>query len=267
LLVACLFNLAAVDDVETFEGRLAASAKVEVRPLVSGTLARVLFKDGAEVKKGDVLFEIDPAPYQAAAHKAEADLALAEARLKRTETEYRRANLLYSKRAISQEDYDKSASDRAEAAAAVRVARAQLDQAKVLLQHTKVVAPITGKAGLALVDVGNLVRGGEGGPVLVTLVATDPMYVYLDMDERTLLRYRTMLRPKQARDARTPIAVGLANEEGFPHRGVIDFVDIRVNPDTGTLRVRGVLPNPDHDLMPGQSARVRLQLDKKGNGR
>jgi RND family efflux transporter MFP subunit len=274
VLVLCLSSLSAssppvraVDDAETFTGGLAASATVDVRPHVSGTLAKVLFKEGSQVKKGDVLFEMDPAPYQAAVNRAEADLALAEARLKRTEADLRRAEQLAARRAMSREEYDKHVSDRAEAAAAMGVARAQLEQARALLQHTRVVAPISGQAGQVFVDAGNLVRGGEAGPVLVTLVSTDPIYVYFEMDERSLLRYQKTARAKKAQDARTPIAVGLAGEAGFPHKGVIDFLDNRVNPDTGTIRVRGVMPNPDGRFTPGLSARVRLQLGKKGPGR
>jgi RND family efflux transporter MFP subunit len=260
-------NPAAVDDADTFAGRLAASATVEVRPLVSGTLEKVMFKEGAEAKKGDVLFEIDPMPYAAAVHKAEADLALAEARLKRTEADYRRAEQLLARRAMSREDFDKSASDRAEAAAAVGVARAQIDHAKILLHQTKVVAPIAGKTGQILMTPGNLVRGGESGQFLVLIAAVDPVYVYFDMDERALLRFQKMLGNKKVQDAKTPIAVGFVVEEGFPHKGVIDFLDNRVNPDTGTIRVRGVLPNPDGRFTPGLSVRVRLQLGKKGTGR
>jgi len=254
-------------DAVTFSGRIDAVASVDVRPHVSGTLAKILFRDGSEVKQGDVLFEIDPAPYRAAVNKAEADAALAEARRKRSEADFQRALQLLTRRAISREDHDKAASDRAESEAALRLAQAYVEQAKSLLRLTKVVAPISGKTGRSLIDVGNLIRGGENGPVLVTLVSIDPVYVYFDIDERNALRLQKKLQQEKAKDVRLPIAVGLAGEEGFPRAAVVNFIDNRVNPDTSSVRVRGTLPNLDHALMPGLSVRVRMQFWKKGTGR
>jgi RND family efflux transporter MFP subunit len=247
-----------VTDHENFTGRTHAAASADLRARVSGYLDKVTFKDGAEVKQGELLFEIDPRPYRADLDRAEAALVLSSTRLKRAEIELKRATALLPRRAVSKEEFDKVVADRDEAAAAIRVAQAEREVARLRLAFTRVAAPFDGRIGRRLVDVGNLVKADDTH--LATLVARDPMYVYFDIDERTALRLRRTARQGRPRAAELPVAVGLADEKGFPRRGTIDFADNRVSPTTGQLRLRAVLPNKDGLLMPGLFVRVRLAL-------
>jgi len=256
-----------VSDYEDFTGRSDAVFSVEVRARVTGYLDKVLFEDGSEVKEGDVLFQIDPRPYEAALAAAEATVVQSEAHGKRLEADHRRASNLFTRGAISREEVDRIAGDYAEASAAVGIARAQRDLAKLNLQFTKVTAPIGGRTSRRLVDPGNLIQADTTS--LTSIVSLDPMYVYFDVDERTMLRIRRLIREgrmKSRTEAEVPVLVGLSDEEGFPHRGLINFSDNRVDPSTGTLRVRGVLdnPKPEHGanrpISPGLFMRVRLPL-------
>ena len=253
-----------VTDYADFTGRTAAVDSVEVRARVWGYLDKVNFKEGTLVKKGDVLFEIDPRTYQTALANAEGNLASGQAKLKRLETDLARATELARTRTISPADYDKIVGDRGEAAASLQALKAAVDQAKLDLGFTKVTAPIDGRVSRYLVTVGNLVPSGQsGGIVLTTIVSVDPIYVYIDVDERTVQYVRKLIsegKAKSARDADLPITLGLANDEGFPHWGALNFVDNQVNPKTGTLRVRGVFRNKDEILSPGYFARVRVPI-------
>jgi RND family efflux transporter MFP subunit len=267
-----------ITDYVDFTGRTAAVDSVEVRARVWGYLDKVNFKEGALVKKGDELFKIDPRTYQAALNQAEGNLASMEARLKRQEADYARAQRLIKNSALSREDYDKIEGDRQESLASLTALRAAVQQAKLDLEFTRVVAPVNGRVGRALVTEGNMIQSGQlGGTLLTTIMSVDPMYVYFDMDERTVLRVQQL-----ARDTKTvkeeapptngkngslwlvphgvPVFLGLANQTGFPHEGTIDFVDNQINPKTGTLRVRGVFPNKDESLTPGLFGRVRVPL-------
>ena len=168
-------------------------------------------------------------------------------------------------KAIAQSDYDLAKAIATRRPAAVKVAEAALNTAELNLDFTKVTAPISGRISRYLVTVGNLVQSGDQANVtlLTTIVSVDPMYAYFDVDERTVLRVRQLIREgkaKSAREAAMPVMLGLANEDGFPHRGTIDFVDNQVNPKTGTLRVRGMFPNKDEALLPGFFARVRVPV-------
>jgi RND family efflux transporter MFP subunit len=237
-----------VTDHAVFTGRTAASRSVEVRPRVSGYLTKVAFKDGDEVKQGDLLFEIDPRPYQAELEKAQAGVAVAQARLQQADADYQRRKALSGRGGVSQEELDRAAGERVVAEAGLRAARAALDAARLTLGFAKVHAPMSGRIGRRLLDPGNLVKADE--TPLATLVATGPLYVYFDVDERTLAKGRLK--------AGLPVAVGLAGEDGYPHEGRIDFLDSRVDAAKGTVRVRAVLANPAGRLRPGQSARVRV---------
>lgn len=255
-----------VAEYADFTGRLEAVRSVEVRARVGGHLDRVHFQDGDEVKEGDLLFEIDPRPYEFALERAEGTAAQAEARLERLEVDQRRTSNLLNRGASNREEYDHVFADLKEAKASLNVARADRDLAKLNVGFARVAAPFAGRLSRRLVDPGNLVEANT--TPLTTIVSLDRMYVYFDIDERTVLTIRSLIRDGRAQSrtggATLPILAGLANEEGFPHRGSIDFSDNRLNPRTGTLRVRGTIENPIIEgrgirmLSPGLFARVRL---------
>jgi RND family efflux transporter MFP subunit len=254
-----------VTDYADFTARTAAVDSVELRARVSGYLDKVNFKEGALVKKGDVLFEIDPRTYQAVVKNAEGNLAAVEARVRRLDADLARAKLLIRSRSISREEYDKIFGDRGEAVASEAALKAAVERAQLDLGFTKVTAPVSGRISRYFVTVGNLVQAGDltGGTLLTTIVSVDPMYAYFDVDEHTVLRVKQLIRAGKAKtpdDAEIPLWLGLANESGHPHRGAINFIDNQVNPKTGTLRVRGVFANKDEALSPGYFARIRVPI-------
>jgi RND family efflux transporter MFP subunit len=256
-----------VTDYADFTGRTAAVDSVEVRARVLGYLDKVHFKEGALVKKGDLLFEIDPRPYRADLERAVGTVAQYDARVHRTEHDYRRVKNLLTRGAVGQEEYDRYEADYREAVANLDVARANRDLAALNLEYSRIIAPVSGRVSRYVVTVGNLIQSGDqnGGTLLTTIVSVDPMYVYFDVDERSVLRVRQLIREGKARSAREtewPVALGLATDEGFPHQGTINFEDNQVNPKTGTLRVRGVFPNKDEALSPGLFARVRVPVGR-----
>ena len=256
-----------VIDYDDYEGRLAAIDMVEVRARVRGHLVKVNFQDGQIVNKGDLLFEIDPRPYEAALEAAQAQAAAADAALDLAKKEYARSSGLARSGAASREEVDVWIGKQGVAKAERLKAQAAVDQAKLDLDFTKVVAPIGGKASRTQVTVGNLVNAGGGETLLTTIVSVDPTYVYFDVDERALLRYRRHFSKGRAQDTtvkelKIPVTVGLEGEQGYPHKGVIDFADNRVNPSTGTIQVRGVLPNEHRLLEGGMRARVRVPVSE-----
>jgi RND family efflux transporter MFP subunit len=256
-----------VTDYADFTGRTAAVDSVEVRARVLGYLDKVHFKEGALVKQGDLLFEIDPRPYRADLERAVGTVAQNDARMRRTEHDYRRVKNLLTRGAVGQEEYDKYEADYREATANLDVARANRDLAALNLEYSRIVAPVSGRVSRYVATVGNLIQSGDqnGGTLLTTIVSVDPMYVYFDVDERTVLRVRQLIREGKAGSAHEtawPVALSLATEEEFPHQGTIDFEDNQVNPRTGTLRVRGVFPNKDELLSPGLFARVRVPIGR-----
>ncbi len=243
-----------VADYEDFTGRTDASATVRLKARVNGYLTKVLFKDGAEVNRGEVLFEIDPRPYKADLEKAEADVAVAQAVLARVEADLKRAKGLFDRKVIGKDELDKAAAAREEAQARLRAARAVLAIARLNLDFTRVTAPINGRIGRRLLDVGNLVKADETD--LATLVSLKPMYVSFDIDERTALRLR------REKGKGLQVAFQLADEKGFPRQAEVNYVADRVDPNTGTLRLRATLPNADGVLVPGLFVRVRLTTSK-----
>jgi RND family efflux transporter MFP subunit len=254
-----------VTDYADFTARTAAVDSVELRARVSGYLDKVNFKEGALVQKGDVLFEIDPRTYKAVLKNAEGNLAAAEARVKRLYADFARAEQLIRDRAMSREEYDKIVGDRGEAVASQAAVKAAVERAQLDLDFTKVTAPVSGRVSRYFVTVGNLVQAGDltGGTLLTTIVSVDPMYAYFDVDEHTVLRVKQLIREGKAKtpdDPDIPVWLGLANEDGHPHRGTVHFVDNQVSPRTGTLRVRGVFPNKGEALSPGYFARVRVPI-------
>ena len=253
-----------VTDYADFTGRTAAVETVEVRARVWGYLNKVRFKEGALVKKGELLFEIDPRTYRTALANTEGNLASAKAKLFRLNADLDRARQLVQTKAIATQEYDKAAGDRAEAGASLDALKAAVAQAKLDLGFTKVRAPISGRISRAAVTEGNLIAAGPtGGSVLTTIVSVDPIYAYFDVDERTVQNVRRLIREgkaKSARDVALPIRLGLATDQGNPHEGTIDFIDNQVNPKTGTLRVRGLFRNKDEVLSPGFFVRIRVPI-------
>jgi RND family efflux transporter MFP subunit len=254
-----------VTDHADFPARVAAVDSVEVRAHVWGYLQKVNFKEGSLVRKGDVLFELDPRPYEALLQQAKAKVAQDEAQLAFDEAEYQRNQQLIRTRAVSPSDYEKSASARNVDIANIAADKAVVAARELDLEYTKVRAPVSGRVSRYLVTAGNLVQSGDqgGGTLLTTIVSVDPIYAYFDVDEHTVLRVKRLVlegKLKSADETAVPVALGLATEEGFPHRGTINFVDNQVNPKTGTLRVRGVFANKDEALSPGFFARVRVPV-------
>src|SRR2546430_9680818 len=254
-----------VTDYADFTARIAAVDSVEVRAHVWGYLDKVNFKEGALVKKGDVLFELDPRPYQAMLNQAKAKVAQDQAQLTFDEAEYQRNLRLAATGAVSRSDLAKTAAARGVDLANIAADKAVVASRQLDLEYTQVKAPVSGRVSRYVVTVGNLIQSGDqgGGTLLTTIVSVAPMDVYFDDDEHTVLRVRQMIREgkaKSARDGELPVWLGLANEEGFPHRGTINFVENQINPKTGTLRLRGVFSNQDEALAPGHFGRVRFPI-------
>ncbi|MDB6025345.1 MAG: mexE [Verrucomicrobiales bacterium] len=249
---------------DEYIGRLESPETVEIRARVSGYLDKVHFKEGKEVKKGDLLFTIDPRPYQAEYDHADAEYQRAISQSVLAKNDFERAKRLIATKAISEEDYDTKSKTYTAAQAAVMSAKATLDSAKLNLEFTKILAPIDGRISSALVTEGNLISSGASGAgatLLTTLVSLNPLYCYGSADERAILKYIRLSKEgkrQSARYAEIPAEMGLADEDGFPHKGYMDFVDNRVDPNTGTMRARGVFPNEDHSLSPGFFARLRI---------
>ena len=252
-----------ITEWDEFTGRFEAVDAVEIRPRVSGYLRRVLFAEGKEVRKGEVLFEIDPRPYQADIAGAEAELERARSGAALAAREVERAQRLVTVQAISREEYDARVSAAAQGGSSVRAAEAAVAMARLNLEWTRVRAPIAGRVSNAMVTEGNLVQAGPpGATLLTTVVSLDPIYVYFDSDEQTFLKYGALARAglrQSSHVAQTPVHLGLANENGgFPHRGYVDFLDNQLDSRSGTIRTRAVFSNRDRLFTPGLFARLKL---------
>jgi RND family efflux transporter MFP subunit len=255
-----------IDYFPQFHGRTEAVEEVEVRAQVSGYIVKICFTDGQEVKKGDLLVEIDPRPYQAALDKAQAEVARCQALLVKSKADLARSEKLLPSGAISREEFDQQIAAKDMAEAQLQAAKAAVRDGELNLEFTKVAAPIPGRISRARITAGNLVQAGSGGSsVLTTIVSTNPVYVYFDIDERTLLLSQQMARdenknPQAAhiKEWNVPVEIGLANEQGFPHQGTMDFVENKVDSSTGTIRVRAVFDNTSRWLTPGLFVRVRV---------
>jgi multidrug efflux system membrane fusion protein len=241
----------AVTQTQEFSGRLEAIEVVEIRPRVSGFITAVHFKPGSEVKKGQVLFEVDARPYQAEAARAEAAANAAGARADLARLELARAGKLLADKAIAQREFDERAAAQKELDANARAAQAQYAAAKLNLSYTRVASPIDGRVSKAEITLGNLV---DASAVLTSVVSLDRVYASFDGDEETYLRVGARAHMGQ------PVVVraGLANEEGFPHEGKLEFVDNQLNAQTGSVRMRAAFANADRSLAPGLFARVQV---------
>ncbi|MBU9676100.1 efflux RND transporter periplasmic adaptor subunit [Burkholderia multivorans] len=242
---------------DEFNGRVEAVDAVELRPRVSGYLQRIRYKEGDLVAQGAVLFEIDPRPYRIALDRAIAQQQRARAAEHLARVQLQRVQTLIDAHATSQEELDNARAAAEQARADLQAADAAVADAKLNLGFTEVRAPIAGRVGSALATAGNLARADD--TLLTTVVSQDPVYVYFDCDEQSYLRYNAQRAdPAHRAIGADPVRVGLANETGFPHAGTVDFLDNRLDPQTGTIRARVRLPNADHTFTPGLYARVQL---------
>jgi RND family efflux transporter MFP subunit len=248
-----------VTEFDEFTGRFVAVERVEVRPRVSGYIASVSLTPGREVKKGDVLFTIDPRPYEAELKRARAELTRARTQLSLARSERDRATKLLQMRAISQEEFDTRVAGSEQADANVEAASAALDTAALNLSFTRVESPISGVVSREEVTAGNLVAAGQ--TLLTTVVSVDKIYVEFEGDEQVYLKNAALVRAgtlANTREAPRPVWVGLANEQGTPHEGKMVFVDNALDAQTGTIRARALLDNKERRFTPGLFARVKL---------
>jgi len=252
-----------VNEWDEFTGRLDPVESVEIRPRVSGYITEIHFEAGAIVKKGDLLYVIDPRPYQADFDRAKAEVDRMDAQLKLAQIELNRAKELRDKNTISASEFDQKAATYQGAAAAKSSAEAAKNSAALNLEFTQIKSPVDGRVSDQRITVGNLVQPGAGAEsVLTTVVSIDPIYAKVDADENAILKYVKLAEQGKrvsARTAKIPAWVELGNETDFPHEGYVDFVDNRLDPSTGTVRARMVLKNWDPNLItPGFFVRVRV---------
>ncbi|MGE0348086.1 efflux RND transporter periplasmic adaptor subunit [Hydrogenophaga sp.] len=245
---------------DEFSGRLEAVERVEIRSRVAGVVQATHFREGALVRKGQLLVSIDPAPYEAEVARAQAQTAAAQARVTHARNEQARARRLWDDKAIAQRELDDRESALREAEANLQAAQAQLQSSRLNLGYTQVRAPVAGRIGQLEVTVGNLIAAGPGAPVLATLVSVSPIYASFDADEATVTRALKGLAGGGARTAveRIPVQMGTAATSDTPYTGTLQLIDNQVDPRSGTVRVRAVFDNPDGSLMPGQFARIRM---------
>ena len=252
-----------VTDYDDFTGHTQALATVELRPRVQGFLKSLHFKAGAMVKKGQLLFVIDPAPFEAKAAKARADVSRRKAALKNATWELKSKQTLRKQGTISEKEVINATAARDQAKADVSAAEAELQEAELDLSYTRIKAPIGGLMSRTLVDVGNLV-GASGPTLLATIVHIQPIYAYFNISERDVLEYMRMAREdskKTGKPTRGPVAyLGLSSEKGFPHKGRLDYAANQVDASTGTIQVRGIFPNKERMLIPGLFCRVRIPV-------
>jgi RND family efflux transporter MFP subunit len=251
-----------VTDWDEFTGRFEAMEEVQVRARVGGFVNSVEFKDGDFVKPGDLLYVIDPRPFEAVALQADGQLADARAKAELARRELERALTLVTTSAVSESIVDQRRQALQAARAAETQAEGALKAAQLNIEFTHVKAPIAGRVSRHLVSIGNLVQGSDGGSTLLTsIVSLDPIYIYFDMDETTYLKYNKLWfegRRPSSRDTANPVQVALAGESKPSREGKMNFLDNRLDVSTATLRGRAIVPNKDISILPGQFGRVRL---------
>jgi len=248
-----------VQEFDEFTARLEAPDTVDVRARVAGALEKVQFREGQEVRKGDLLFTIDPRPFAAEVARAEAQLVASRTQAELSRSELARAVKLEAIHGVSQQELDQLRAASRNAEAGVQASAAALTQARLNLEFSRITAPVSGRTSRANITAGNLVSVGE--PVLTTLVSTDKVYAYFDASEAVYLKYVKAAQAGTRPSSRTtpnPVVMGLADETGFPHKGHMDFVDNRLNPATASIRGRAVFDNADGRFTPGLFARLQL---------
>jgi RND family efflux transporter MFP subunit len=256
-----------VVDWDEYIGHLEAKDKVDLRARVGGYLQEANFQEGSIVQAGTVLFKLDPKPYQAELDRAQSQVEQAKAMAANAAAELVRIENLRRSGGGSEKEYQDARYNKMQTGAAVAAAEAAAKTAELNLEYTQVKTLITGRVGRKEVTPGNSITGGvASGTLLTTITSIDPIYCYFDADEQSVLKYQRLAQEKKrvsARDEPIPCFLQLGNEQGYPHEGVIDFVDNHLNPSTGTLRARGVFANPQGWLETGMFARLRVP----GSGR
>lgn len=260
---ACVFE--DIVNYGQYTGNLAAIESVEVRARVQGFLRNVAFEDGAFINKGDLLFEIEPELYQAERDRAYAELKSAEADLNRTQQDYERVQEAIQSDAVSKQEVGRYKADREMAEAKRLAAESALQQAQLNLSYTQITSPIDGKISRRYVDVGNLV-GATDKTLLADIVRLDPLYVYFNVSESEYLDYQQNLREHMTEEPNElPVLISLANEAAYDHQGRLDYMDNRLDPATGTLQIRGQIPNPEKLLYPGMFVNIRVPVKSTPN--
>jgi RND family efflux transporter MFP subunit len=254
-------------DWDEYIGHLAPIEMVELRARVGGYLLEANFKEGSIVEKGAILFKIDPAPYKAELARAQGQIEQAKAQAENAVSEYNRIDHLRASGGASEKEYQDAKYNKLQTAAAVVSAQAAALTAELNLEYTDIKAPITGRVSNKWVTPGNIITGGvSSGTLLTTINSVDPIYCYIDADEKSVLKYQRLAQEKKrisARQQQIPCFLQIGGETGFPHEGVVDFVDNRIDPGTATLRARGLFSNSDGWFVPGTFCRVRIP----GSGR
>ncbi|MBM4069974.1 MAG: efflux RND transporter periplasmic adaptor subunit [Planctomycetes bacterium] len=261
-----------IEDWDTFTGLVEAKESVEIRPRVRGHIKEVKFKEGAEVKEGDVLFLIDDGPFRAQEKQADGQMKLYTAKLKLAQERIGILEPLVKSGSAAKQELDKVMADQGEAIAGMATAEGQIQEARLNTEYCRIVAPISGHISRAFLTKGNLVNAA-GDNLLTTLVSVDPMYVYFHVNERALLRYRNHMIALASKNKDTgkksdmdiKVQMGLATDRDYPHKGIIDFIDNRVDSSTGTIKVRARFDNPKRAdgrrlLAPGMFARIRAAV-------
>jgi multidrug efflux system membrane fusion protein len=250
-------------DEDNYNGWLEAAENVDVRSRVRGHIAKIGFTDGQFVKKGDLLFQLDPRPFEAEVGRARDELRVIEAQKVAADRDYERMKQLVGEGAVSKTEADKSEARALSLAAQVEAAKQEITRKALDVEYARITAPIGGRVGRAQLTVGNLVNAGGTDPVLTTIVSIDPIFLYFNIDERSLQRYQKTYaeRSRQGnrlKEAKFPFNFGLDSDQGYPNQGVLDFANNRVDAGTGTIQVRGVVANPQGRFVPGSRVRVRI---------
>jgi len=253
-----------VTEWQEFTGRFQAAEEVAIRARVTGYLDAVHFKDGQMVNKGDLLFEIDPRPFQASLAHAEADLARVQSQLKLSELEVNRGERLLTQQAISAEEVDSRRARFQEANANVAAARAAVQTANLDLQYSKISSPVSGRISSRNIDIGNLVTTDSSAMPLTTVVMTEPLHFVFDVSEAEYLQFARVAGGEAALNGESEVKayIRLADENNWDRQGIVDFVDNRLDQNTGTLRMRVLVDNPDGLLRPGLFGRLRMAISE-----
>ena len=250
---------------DDYNGWIDSPETVEVRSRVRGHIMKVNFQDGDMVKKDQVLFELDPRPFQQEIDRSNAQVKIFDTQLAQAKVEQKRMEDLVKKNAATPLEQEQATVKSEALEAQVEAQKLQVDRDKLELTYANVQSPIAGRIGKAQLDVGNLVNAGGSDPLLATVVSFDPVHIYFDVDERALQRYQKMRPPTSSpsgvlRDRKMKFFFGMETDEGYPHEGMLDFADNKVDPTTGTIQVRGIIANPNGRFIPGSRVRVRLPM-------